>query len=100
MSSAYKSIQYWYLDEAYGAYGSVDEDDGNGNGFRTTKDGDGLLHFVFGINLSEDSNAEKIYISIIKHRNTAVYDDKHKIAGKVKNCANDSSYGTQTYEEE
>ena len=76
-----KSVQYWYYDA----------------------NGDGYLHFVFGINAAEDKNIEnkKIYISLVKDRNEKVYNDLHRFIGNVMNFAveeNKDKYGTQLFE--
>lgn len=59
LPSEAKSVQYWYLDS------------------------DGLLKFVFGVNLKE--NMSKIYISTLSNRNLKVYDYLHNHIGNVSN---------------
>ena len=59
LPSEAKSVQYWYLDK------------------------DGLLKFVFGVNL--DENIDKIYISTLSNRNLKVYDYLHNHIGNVSN---------------
>lgn len=75
----YQSVQYWYLD----------------------RDGDGYLHFVFGINRTKEQGNAKAYISLIKNRNKKVYNVLHREAGVITNFAQDSKkeqYGKQLYE--
>ena len=82
----YESAQYWYYDV----------------------EGDGYLHFVFGINTHEkDSNGndilitdKKIYISTLKNRGTMVYNNMHRECGAVMNFAeseNADKYGAQFF---
>lgn len=81
LGNNYQSVQYWYYDV----------------------NGDGYLHFVFGLNTKPGDGNKKSYVSILKNRETKVYNALHRVAAKVANCANDgnaSKYGTQYYEEE
>ena len=64
LPSEAKSVQYWYLDK------------------------DGLLKFVFGVNLTE--NMSKIYISTLENRNLKVYDYLHNHIGNVSNLVEDN----------
>lgn len=75
----YESVQYWYYD----------------------RDGDGYLHFVFGINVNKNTGDKKAYISLVKNRNRKVYNALHREAGVVMNFAdeaNEDKYGKQLYE--
>lgn len=77
LGSGYKSVQYWYYDA----------------------DGDGYMHFVFGVNKTEDA---KIYISIEKSRSRKVFDVNHKVIGETMNFADDENaddYGKKLYVE-
>lgn len=74
----YESVQYWYYDEK----------------------GDGYFHFVFGINRTKEQGDEKAFISIVKNRNKKVYNNLHRVAGEVLDCAleeNADKYGMQLY---
>lgn len=78
----YRSVQYWYYDA----------------------EGDGYMHFVFGINTRDEDNenifGKKIYISTLKNRNPVVYDYLHRECGTVMNFAdeeNATSYGQQLF---
>lgn len=77
LGSGYKSVQYWYYDA----------------------DGDGYMHFVFGVNKTEDA---KIYISIEKSRSRKVFDVWHNVIGETMNFADDENaddYGKKLYVE-
>ena len=81
LGSDYQSVQYWYYDA----------------------NGDGYLHFVFGLNTKPGDGDKKSYVSILKNRDTKVYNALHRVAAKVANCATDvnaSKYGAQRCEEE
>ena len=78
----YESVQYWYYDA----------------------EGDGYLHFVFGINTKDEEGDnfldKKIYISTLKNRGTIVYNHLHREAGVVMNFADENNaddYGEQLY---
>lgn len=103
LSNEYKSIQYWYYDYNVSGYGnnSTGEDD-DGNEYAPEFSGDGLLHFVFGIDLTRVSNviqSEKVYVSTVKNRNKKVFNAMHEVIGHVANCADDTEaeYGEQKY---
>ena len=77
LGTGYKSVQYWYYDA----------------------DGDGYMHFVFGVNKTEDA---KIYISIEKSRSRKVFDVNHRAIGETMNFADDENaddYGKKLYVE-
>lgn len=83
-----KSVQYWYYD-------------------REENGGDGYLHFVFGVNTTDEDGDtiqdKKIYISTLKSRRTEVYNNLHRRIGSVMNfakAANQSKYGEQLFEED
>ena len=77
----YGSVQYWYYDA----------------------NGDGYLHFVFGINTKPGSGNKKIYTSILKSRDKRVYNYMHNRIGTVMDYsteANKNKYGQEQYFEE
>ena len=88
---------------AYGENASGQDQDDAGNQYTPQIQGDNLLHFVFGINLTRDNQGavqpEKIYVSTLKNRSKKVYNEKHQVVGEVQNTVEEtiSSYGTQTY---
>lgn len=76
----YESVQYWYYDA----------------------EGDGYLHLVFGVNVNRNVAEKKIYISLVKNRNSIVYNGFHREVGKVMNFAEDENkeqYGKQLFTE-
>lgn len=82
-----QSIQVWYLDNDDQRYVQND-----------------VFYFVFGINLTPEDKANgyvKFNVSVLSTRDLRVFDESHKIIGKVKNVANSSEIETeQKYEEQ
>ena len=59
-----KSIQYWYYDNATHSY-----------------------KFVFGINLTENTTEESVYFSVVKNKDTRVFDENGEVVGHIHNFA-------------
>ena len=82
-----QSIQIWYLDNDDQRYVQND-----------------VFCFVFGINLTPEDKANgyvKFNVSVLSTRDLRVFDESHKVIGKVKNVANSSEIETeQKYEEQ
>ena len=82
-----QSIQVWYLDNDDQRYVQND-----------------VFYFVFGINLTPEDKANgyvKFNVSVLSTRDLRVFDESHKVIGKVKNVANSSEIETeQKYEEQ
>ena len=82
-----QSIQVWYLDNDDQRYVQND-----------------VFYFVFGVNLTDEDKSNgyvKFNVSVLSARDMRVFDENHKIIGKVKNVANSSEIETeQKYEEQ
>ena len=74
-----KSIQLWYKDTNSKPYQENGEDV------------NGILNFVFGVNVDEkdfEKGKLDIHISMLTHRDMRVFDNLHNVVGEVKNVAN------------
>ena len=94
----YQSVQYWYLDTTVSEYGISEKDDGPGEPYTNTLEGDGLLHFVFGVNRTKAQGDTKIYVSIVKSRRKEVYDHRHRVIGTIANTLESNNARQQLYD--
>lgn len=66
-----QSIQYWYYDNSTHSY-----------------------KFVFGINLTENTKEESVYFSVVKNKDTRVFDKNGEVVGHIHNYIKDiGNYG-------
>lgn len=78
-----KSVQFWYMEEI--------------------KDAPSVLHFVFGVNVSEEDFKRgyiDIYLSSISKKDNRVFGDNHLCVGEVINFVDDNdeeNYGERQY---
>lgn len=64
-----KSIQYWYYDNSTHSY-----------------------KFVFGINLTEGTTEEVVYFSVVKNKDTRVFDENGEVVGHIHNFSGESNF--------
>lgn len=64
-----KSIQYWYYDNSTHSY-----------------------KFVFGINLTEGTTEEVVYFSVVKNKDTRVFDENGEVVGHIHNFKGESNF--------
>ena len=80
ISKKTKSVQYWFRDDESGSF-----------------------KFVFGVNVTDDDFKRgfvKIYISMVKSRDTRVFNEHYEVIGNVVNFADDNNkkiYGENQY---
>lgn len=69
-----KSIQYWYYDNSTHSY-----------------------KFVFGINLTKGTSEEVVYFSVVKNKDTRVFDENGEVVGHIHNFSGESNF-TQKFD--